>query len=339
MAGLTDQRSLQRQWQRLDPIFIMGRQRTGTSIMWRTLRVASFLGFNEGHLWFDLVVPFASFRDPHYKKLFRQDIFALGAERNLVLEKRFALMVDKFHRDLLPPELVRWVDKSPGVNAVRVAPMLSELFPRAQFIFMKRSAITTVDSTINYISRERDLDAFRRTCQSWAYVMRTWRTVRHLLAGRYIEVEQEQVARRPHDVGQKVASFLGVPEYAGAFGSVFESRRENSAFPDREPGDYIYPVPWNDEQRATLVDLCQEEMRAWGYPLDFRNPAGIDPAQTGRQVQRAALDRASYYRWVARAAEGERASRCEEELARIREGRVMRVLSWMENLLRSLGLR
>jgi len=338
-ARSRDQHSLHQEWKQLDPIFIMGRQRTGTSIMWRTLRAANFLGFNEGHLWFDLVEAFAPFRDPGYKSLFRQKIFTLGAKRNRVLEKYFALMMDRFHRDLLPPELVRWVDKSPGVDAVRVAPMLAELFPKADFIFMKRNAITTVDSTINYISRQEDLAAFRRTCKSWVRVMKTWRKLRHLLAGRYIEVEQEEVARRPEHIGQKVADFLQVPEYADSFGGVFASRRENSAFPDREPGDYVYPVPWNDEQRSILVELCEEEMKAWGYPLDFENPGGIDQAQASPEIQQEPMDMARYYRWVACVTEGERAVRCEEELARLRSGRVMRALNWGETVLRRLGLQ
>jgi hypothetical protein len=327
------------QWQRLDPIFIIGSQRTGTSIMWRALRTANFLGFNEGHLWLDLVESFARFRDPDHKKWLRQTIFTLGSDRNLVLEKRCALMIDRFHRDLLPPRLVRWVDKSPGVHAVQLAPMLSELFPRAQFIFMKRNAISKVNSGISYVSREQDLDAFRVMCKRWVHVMGTWRKVSHLLVGRYIELEQERVAERPYDVGQEVAAFLGVPECAEDIGSVFDSRRENTAFPDREPGDYVYPVDWTDEQKATFSDLCGAEMRDWGYPLDFQSPGGVDPAQAEPRVERDELDMRSYYRWVGRVTAGERITRCEEELARIRSGRVMRVLTAVERVLRQMGLR
>jgi hypothetical protein len=335
----TDGRSLEEQWQRLDPIFIIGSQRTGTSIMWRVLRTANFFGFNEGHLWLDLVESLARFRDPGHKKWLRQRIFTLGSDRNLVLEKRCALMIDRFHRDLLPPELVRWVDKSPGVHAVQLAPMLSQLFPRAQFIFMKRNAISKVNSGISYVSRERDMDAFGAMCRRWTHVMRTWRKLRHLLPGRYIELGQELIAERPYDVGQEVAAFLGVPERAEEFGSVFDSRRENTAFPGREPGDYVYPVDWSDEQQAVLTDLCAAEMRAWGYPLDFQSPGGADPARAEPQAEGHELDMQAYYRWVSRVTAGERVVRCEEELARIRSGRVMRALTAAERVLRRIGLR
>ena len=65
-ASEMEQSEIEAQWRRLDPIFILGRQRTGTSIVWRALQAAGFWGFNEGYLWFDLVEPLARFRDPDY---------------------------------------------------------------------------------------------------------------------------------------------------------------------------------------------------------------------------------------------------------------------------------
>jgi len=69
---MLDQSEIEERWRRLDPIFIMGRQRTGTSIIWRALQVAGFFGFPEGHLWFDLVESLARLRDPEFQKDIRQ---------------------------------------------------------------------------------------------------------------------------------------------------------------------------------------------------------------------------------------------------------------------------
>lgn len=84
-----------------------------------------------------------------------------------------------------------------------------------------------VNSAIHYISRERDSHAFRATCESWVDVMRTWRQVRHLLNGRYIEVEQERIAQAPDRVGMQLAEFLRVPQSAEDLSAVFRSTREN----------------------------------------------------------------------------------------------------------------
>jgi hypothetical protein len=340
------QSEIEERWQCLDPIFIMGRQRTGTSIMAKALQVAGFFGFPEGHLWFDLVESFARLRDPTYQENVRYDFFALGSGRNLVLEKRFALMMDQFHRDFLPPNLVRWVDKSPGTHSVRLAPMLAELFPRSQFIFMQRNPITTLHSTIHVVSMERndptvkrDLQVFCVTCRHWVRVMELWRQVRPLLPGRYIEVAQEHIAEMPDQVAERVAKFLGIPQFAEAIADVFKSRRENTIFPDRDVGDFIYPVDWTDEQEKMLTDICWDEMSIWGYPLDFQHPGGPDPAHAVIfESEPMDMDMATYYRWLDRQRDRELAQ-YKELLARIREGRVMRVLNKADKYLRRLGLR
>ncbi len=323
-------------WAELDPIFIMGRQRTGTSIMWRALRVAKFFGFPEGHLWLELVEPFAHCRIPDYESWLRQDIFALGSERNLWLEKRFALMIDQFHRDFLSSDLVRWVNKSPGSKTVQLAPILAEIFPRSQFIFMKRNAITTVDSTLNYISKVNNMEAFRVTCANWVLVMRTWRQVRHLLAGRYLEISQEDIAKNPSAIASRVAEFLGVPQLVDDFAHVFRSKRENTAFPDKNIGEYIYPVNWTYEQRTILSDICGEEMAIWGYPLNFESPEGHDAMQSTANDGAELMDMMGYYRWISHILgpnEKEELIQCKELLARINEGRVMRVLNWLNRTL------
>jgi hypothetical protein len=333
-----NQSEIEERWQCLDPIFIMGMQRTGTSIMWRALRVAGFLGFPEGHLWFDLVEDFARFRDPEYKKYTREDIFVLGSDRNLALERRFALMIDRFHRDLLPSDLVRWVDKSPGHDTVIVAPMLAELFPRSQFIFMKRNAITTVNSTIARIPH-----IFRVTCENWARVMEAWRWVRPLLSDRCIEVAQEHIAEKPDQVAAQAAEFLHVPQFADAIAGVFRSRRENTSFPDKGIGDFIYPLNWTDEQTVMLTDICGEEMALWGYPIDFDEPGGPTRAHP-TPAESPIGDMRDYYAWLSSGRQDiaqliEERDQLLDLLKRINQGRVMRVLNKTDKYLRRLGLR
>jgi hypothetical protein len=245
-------------------------------------------------------------------------------------------MIDQFHRDFLSSDLARWVNKSPGSKTVQLAPILAEIFPRSQFIFMKRSAITTVNSTLNYISKVSDMEAFRVTCANWVRVMRTWRQVRHLLAGRYLEVSQEDIAKNPSAVASRVAEFLKVPQLADDFAYVFRSKRENTAFPDKNVGEYIYPVNWPHEQRTVLTDICGEEMAVWGYPLDFENPEGIGAGQVITRDDVELEDMMGYYRWISHVLgpnEKEELIQCKEMLARINEGRVMRVLNWLNRTL------
>lgn len=350
---IPNQADIEERWRHLDPIFIMGRQRSGTSIMWRALRALDFLGFPEGHLWFDLVESFARYRDPSYQQNVRQDIFTLGSQRNALLERRFAVMIDQFHRDLLGAKTVRWVDKSPGLDPVLLAPMLAELFPNAQLIFMLRNPIMVVNSSVHYIRGDRETpvtvaekkasnDLYRATCQHWVRVMETWRQIRHLLQGRYLEIAQEQIVMTPDEVADQVAKFLDVPQSTGRIANVFKSRRENTAFPEKEVGDFFYPVDWSEEKKTILTEICQKEMEIWGYPLDFQLPAG--PQTRKIEIPHTAPpDMSAYFtHWLGRHKELEserQLAACKEQLARIEQGRVMRTLNQLSRFLRRLGAR
>jgi hypothetical protein len=259
-------------WQQLDPVFVRGMQRTGTSVMTRALQKMRIMGFGEGHLWFELVKPFERLSDPTYLSHLRDDAYALGQGRASQLEKYIAVALDQFHRDHLAPVLKRWMDKSPNVEAVRVVPLLARLFPRAQFIFMYRNGITCVHSAINRWEVQPGIFDFENACESWAATMSVWREIRGSLVGRYIEVAQEEMSSAPSETAKRLTDFLGAPEYLEQITDLFRSKRVASAFPDKSPGDYRYQIDWSRDQRAYFINTCSEEMEAWGYEIDFESP-------------------------------------------------------------------
>jgi len=268
MTGRTE---IEERWQRLDPIFIMGAQRSGTSIMARAMTVLGYSHFGEGHLWFELMAPLARWRDPMYRRRLRRPIFALGEGRNLLLEKYIALAIDDFHRQTLPGNPSRWSDKSPGLPAVEAATMLARVFPRSQFIFTVRSGVSSVHSGLRLWSDREGM--FYKLCSNWQRVMSTWREMRQELEGRSLEIRQEELVTHPEGIAAELTTFLGVPEKREVIAELFRSKRVNTAFPDRPPGDYDYQVDWSDDQKALFVATCGEEMAAWGYALPF----ALDP--------------------------------------------------------------
>jgi len=266
------QADLEQKWQQLDPIFIRGMQRSGTSVVATALGSIGLTRFGEGHLWFEVLEPFSRFRDPGYCASLKRDTFTLGQGRNLLLEKQIALAIDRFHRDNLPEEPTRWVDKSPGPPGVEAVPMLARAFPRSQFIFMVRSGVATVHSGRRLWSERRGI--FRKLCRNWRRVMSTWRQVREELGDRYVEIRQEELAVDPERTAAELTEFLGLPEHREEVAEWFRSRRVNTAFPDRAPGDYGYEVDWSDEEKAFFVAACGEEMSAWGYAIPWQRGAG-----------------------------------------------------------------
>ncbi len=277
-----------------DPVFIRGMQRSGTSIMGRLLQRLNIHGFGEGHLWFEVAEPFTRLLDPNYRVNARADVYTLGSGREHIFKQYIALAIDQFHRDHLPAHLDRWMDKSPGADAVRAVPGLALLFPRAQFIFLYRNGIACVESGIRFW--HDDPNIFKTMCRGWAETMSTWREVRSKVEGRYIEIAHEDMVLYPTRVAAQLTTFLGKPSMQVAAASVLISKRVLSSFPGKRPGDYTYSVQWTDEQKAFFIETCGAEMEAWGYPIDFE-AAGprLDPSQVNElqaRIQELEAERA-----------------------------------------------
>ena len=267
---------IESRWRALDPVFIRGMQRSGTSIMARALQRLGILGFGEGHLWFEALKPMTRLLDPEWMPPLRLQPMALGEGRERVLAAHVALAIDDFHRSHLDPAISRWLDKSPGTDPITVAPALAATFPGAQFLFLHRNPISVVDSGLRKWGD--DLQTFERLCREWRQTMRAWREARARLGGRALELSQHDLASAPRETARRLCAFLGqVPGEQAVF-EVLARTRTLSSFPDRPPGSYGQAVGWSAAREARLVTLCSEEMAIWGYSADFERPSGPEPA-------------------------------------------------------------
>ncbi len=263
---------MQRRWRALDPVFVRGMQRSGTSITARGLHRIGIIGFGEGHLWFEALRPFRELRDPSHLTPLRDPLMALGDIRAERYAAYLGLAIDRFHRDHLDPALHRWLDKSPGHDPVTVAPELAHVFPRSQFLFLHRNPIAVVASGLRMWG---DSDArFESLADGWRRTMSAWRDVRPVLEGRFLELAQAQLAQRPGVAAARICAFLDAPSGEPAMAAEFRETRALSSFPDRAPGDYEHPVQWSKARRDRLAALCADEMDRWGYRLDFDAPGG-----------------------------------------------------------------
>ena len=252
----------------LNPVFLMGMQRSGTSILAMALAELGLHGFAEGHLWLFVPEALRRLRDLSVKTDLKGPHFALGQDRVAVFERHIARAIDDFHREEIPcPPESRWYDKSPSSFAIENAPMLAELFPEAQFIFVHRHPVGVVESGMR-IWGDRP-GQFGVLCRGWEEAMRAWRDVREGLGERALEVEHAVLASEPERVAEAFSSFVGCPERAKHVTTLFRSRRQNSSFPDREPGDYLVRIEMNRAMRRKVVAICGDEMERWNYSVPF----------------------------------------------------------------------
>jgi hypothetical protein len=179
---------------------------------------------------------------------------------------------------------------------VETLPMVVELFPQAQILFVYRNGISTVDSGLK-MWREKNPGIFKQMCRGWSGTMSVWRKLKGLLAGRFLELSQERLASDPKGAAEQITSFLGVLEHREDVETTLTGRRENTAFPDRALLSYRHGVQWSEEQKEYFLKTCKEEMDAWGFDVDFDDPRGPDLG-TIILSESPILDHAQYHDWL-----------------------------------------
>jgi hypothetical protein len=153
-----------------------------------------------------------------------------------------------------------FIDKTPGLSMVKSAPFLSECFPDAYFIFMRRNPIA------NILSRMAKFGGvFEEHCQDWAASMESWLAVREKVPHQ-IEIEQERMLSKPLEVGAELASFLGVPEKAPEIGASLALGR--CEWTGQGLGkDSLTDTDWTRGQMETFLRYCGPVMANFGYDL------------------------------------------------------------------------
>ena len=191
----------------VEPIFIVGCVRTGTSAVVGALKNAGHIrGYNEGG-----AIPLL-----HRLLKETERFFQSFSDEYLSNEKHYIANLDRraIETDLInvfTGQLIemmgrgRWLDKTPeGPAMIRACPTLLKAFPKAKFIFCKRRAIE------NILSRQRKFgtEPFEVYCLNWAATMSAWLEVRNQLRGASIELDQRDMAVQPERAACAIRKLL-----------------------------------------------------------------------------------------------------------------------------------
>ncbi len=202
------------------PIFVVGSPRSGTTLL-------RFVLSSHPRIYIPDETGFIPFLLPDIEQtLTQQDVVWLlsrigrlnRAWYNLVddpvtlyrslPEPRLAPLLDHLYRlKIAPHKAVRWGDKTPSY--VRYIPLLSRLFPAAQFVHIIRDG------------RDATVSAKRKWKGRWYmdeyYLLRNWlrnvqegqRAGRSLGPDRYMELRYEHLVREPRPTLTRLCQFLG----------------------------------------------------------------------------------------------------------------------------------
>jgi hypothetical protein len=264
------------------PIFIVGAVRSGTTAMGEALSKGTrYQGFPEGHV-LDLAIRLMGTVHFHFdcKERFIGPAvlythFQLGRfGRSYFMEEIIGLL----RRTAAGYKTPYWFDKTPSAQMVASVPYLLEAFPEARFLFMQRRGLENIASRL----RKKFTGAnFTSMCRDWQATMASWRAVRGVAHGRYVEIEQRDMKREPAGTAAAIGGLMDfdaaeTSRLADAIRQVSPQVTDPSATVIADVSSLGWTQQQIDEFRAT----CGQEMEAYGYTYDSRYR--LVPAQATR---------------------------------------------------------
>jgi hypothetical protein len=240
-----------------NPIFIIGAQRSGTSMLARALGEHRALWYSiEGQIFHRLLghQPLGEV----YRSLTRKDWYWMSRER--VSREEFCEAVGLGLNALYTNRSggLRWVEKLP--ENTFIAETLAGMFPGASFIHILRDGRFVVNSMVNKADAPRWQRDFGLACRDWREFTRAAVDFSERHPQRCLTIRNEHLTADPGSVFAKIFGFLGLTHEDGPI-EFFRSKRINSSFTQQPGGTPPDPwVLWTPSQRQIFLDEAGDTM-------------------------------------------------------------------------------
>jgi hypothetical protein len=250
------------------PVFVLGAARSGTSAISVALEKGTrYKGFPEGHV-LDISIRIAHAVNMHFEKKDQWiqpntcASYHLGQIGHAWLREETIALIRRMAGGYTTPF---WFDKTPTYQMVASAPILAEVWPHARFIYMKRRGLEVLRSRI----RKFAIPNFAGNCRDWNIIMASWRAVREMVPGRFVELDQRTLAVSPDSAAASVGKLLSLdPPEIEAFASILQNEQPEATGPASSIAADISELGWSAEQIETFQEICGAEMDAYGYTYD-----------------------------------------------------------------------
>ena len=241
-------------------VFILGPARSGTSAMFYAMQdVFGLDGEGESHIM--PIFQRVAYTFARYAESFEGATGVLanrldaGAFRQLITDH----VCNEYGRIFL---YGRFVDKTPGAEAIAGIPLIHDCFPDARIFLMRRSGIEVVQSHIQKFNAE-----FQDACEAWAACMAAILEVQKAGVG-VLLLDQHDLASSPYTSAAEIATYMGFPEKIQPLAEFFANNKVDRMSQHGWGTQLtLEDVPWTDEQKAMFERMCGSYMRAFSFPM------------------------------------------------------------------------
>ncbi len=239
-----------------DQLFILGSPRSGTSTLQYSLKhYFGFEGDTEGHIT-NLTYKLIRAAAEHYND-YSSGICFEGA--NTISKVGKARLEDTITSALLsliaPATGRRWCDKTPGFEAILLAPRILKALPQAKFMHIIRNGADNVASRM----RKFPGIPFETHCFQWTQDNIAWLRVKEELPRKaFIEFRFDELENPPLML-QKIANFLGA--------ELCQEPPEVLPIIEQTTG-LGHPEFWTTKRQNLFNSICYETMKAFNFEFD-----------------------------------------------------------------------
>jgi hypothetical protein len=242
-------------------VFIGGSARSGTSILLFALKdVFGLPGHGESHVT-PVFERMLSSIDESFARLekIQASVLAKQLSRQHIEDHILTLLRD-FYLEQYPSG--RWVDKTPGIHAIRGLAYINRMFPDARLIATKRNGIEVVASHVKKFQ-----SPFAKACLVWTNTMQALLQIRNSCQN-LLEIDQYDFRNSAEQTSAQIAAHLGAPERAAALTQYLLTKQvQTSSAHDSSGRLTLSDVNWSVEQKEIFKRECGKLMETYGYAM------------------------------------------------------------------------
>lgn len=249
---------------KLDPLFILGTTRSGTSVLQLALLSQTrYSGVGEGHFLPLFTKLFAAVESHYEKNAMATQITGTLLHRipKEAIDNRILAMVKNIYERQFDGE--PFTDKTPTLEAIEAAPLIQQIWPKAKIIYCQRRGLENIASKIRKFPDQK----FESACREWVACCRAWAQVRPQLSS-YLELEQYDMLTKPETVVARIHSYLNLTDTESKDMVDYLTNQRPEQTGATENPKTLATMEWTDSQLAFFKKNCTAEMRKQGYSLD-----------------------------------------------------------------------